>query len=79
VVEPTYPRVVPTATHSWDIATASGQSAELDPELAQLVLGISRNVISDEVRKLAGFDAASTVGADATATQQRATFLGRKP
>lgn len=68
-----------TATHAWDIARATGQPEELPDDLAGLILGICQGIISDDVRKFAGFSPAATVGANATPTQQLVAFLGRQP
>ena len=68
-----------TATHSWDIASATGQDANLPDDLAATVLAVCQGFITEEVRGFAGFDAAVTVGPDATATEQMVAFLGRKP
>ena len=74
------PRVLlDAATHSWDIARASGQSGELPAELASTVLAICQQIITDEARGYAGFDAAVDVAADTSATAKLVAFLGRKP
>jgi uncharacterized protein (TIGR03086 family) len=68
-----------TATHSWDLARATGQPEELPAELAGLVLGICQGFVTDEVRSGAGFAPAVPVGDDASATQRLVAFLGRQP
>lgn len=68
-----------TATHSWDIARATGQPGELPAELAQMILGICRSIVTDEIRGFAGFAPAVPVAADASPTQQLVAFLGRQP
>ena len=68
-----------TATHSWDIARATGQPEELPLELATLILGICQGIVTDEVRGFAGFGAAVAVGSDASPTHQLVAFLGRQP
>ena len=68
-----------TATHSWDIARATGQDGNLPDELATTVLAASRGVVSDDVRKFAGIDPAVSVAAGASPTDQLAAFLGRRP
>jgi uncharacterized protein (TIGR03086 family) len=68
-----------TATHSWDIARATGQGEDLPVELAGLILGICQGFITDEVRGFAGFAPAVTLSADANPTHQLVAFLGRKP
>jgi uncharacterized protein (TIGR03086 family) len=68
-----------TATHSWDIARATGQSEELPTELAHLILGIAQGFVTAEIRSFAGFSPAIALAADATPTQQLVAFLGRQP
>lgn len=68
-----------TATHSWDIARATGQPEAMPTELANVVLGICKQVVTDEIRGFAGFNPAITVSADADPTTQLVAFLGRQP
>ncbi len=68
-----------TATHCWDIARATGQPEALPTELADVVLGICKGVVTDEIRGFAGFHAAVTVAEDADPTTQLVAFLGRQP
>ena len=68
-----------TATHSWDIARATGQAAELPDELAATVLSVCQGFLTDEMRTFAGFDPAVPVPADAGPTDQLVAFLGRRP
>jgi len=68
-----------TATHSWDIARATGQDANLPDALAATVLAVSRGFVSDDIRKFAGFDPVVPVGPDAGPTEQLVAFLGRRP
>jgi uncharacterized protein (TIGR03086 family) len=68
-----------TATHSWDIARATGQDANLPDALAATVLAVGRSVVTDDTRKFAGIEPAVPVGPDAGPTDQLVAFLGRKP
>ena len=68
-----------TATHSWDIATATGQKAALPDELAATRLSVCQGFVTDEIRGFAGFDPAVPVAADAGPTDQLVAFLGRRP
>jgi uncharacterized protein (TIGR03086 family) len=68
-----------TATHSWDLARATGQDGVLPDELAGFVLGIARGFITDEIRSFAGFDPAVEVGEGSDSTVQLVAFLGRQP
>jgi len=71
--------LVDTATHSWDLARATGQVEELPDEIAVPILGIGRGFVSDELRTVVGFDAAVPVGDDASPTAMLVAFLGRQP
>lgn len=69
-----------TFTHGWDLARATGQDSDLDPELAAELLEGARLFIPDEFRGpdgVAPFGAAVDVGDDAPAADQLAGFLGR--
>jgi uncharacterized protein (TIGR03086 family) len=68
-----------TATHSWDIARASGQDANLPDALAETVLAVCHGFVTDDIRKFAGFDPPVPVGADAGPTERLVAFLGREP
>lgn len=68
-----------TATHSWDLARATGQPEELPAELAGLILGICRGFITDEIRGSAGFAPEVPLSPDASPTHQLVAFLGRQP
>jgi len=66
-----------TATHTWDLATATGQPAELPAPVAVAALEASRSIVSPEVR--AGrFGPEHTVPAGASPTAQLVAFLGRE-
>jgi uncharacterized protein (TIGR03086 family) len=68
-------------THAWDLATATGQSPDLDPELASRLLEGARLVIADAFRGPEGsgapFGVAQAAPAGSTAAEQLAAFLGR--
>jgi uncharacterized protein (TIGR03086 family) len=67
-----------TATHTWDIATATGQSAKLPDDVAATALEVSRTTISPEIR--AGrFGPEVPAPAGAGPTEQLVAFLGRQP
>jgi uncharacterized protein (TIGR03086 family) len=68
-----------TATHSWDIARATGQDGSLPDELAATVLAVSRAVVTDNIRGFGRFDPAVPVSPDASPTDQLVAFLGRRP
>ena len=72
---------IDTFTHGWDLARATGQPTDLDPELAAALLGFAQAFLSDAMR---GPDSASPFGAQveapagATPADQLAAFLGRQ-
>ncbi len=72
--------------HSWDLAKATGQSTDLDPELAAQLLEGSKMAIQDAFRGPDGgpnqdqgppFGAEQPAPAGACAADQLAAFLGR--
>jgi uncharacterized protein (TIGR03086 family) len=68
-----------TATHTWDLARATGQDADLPDEIAATLLEVSHVVVTDDIRSFGGFDAALPVDATASPTDQLAAYLGRHP
>lgn len=67
-------------THGWDLAKATGQSTDLDPELAEEILVQATQSISDQFRgdEPMPFGPKVEPAADATAADRLAAFLGRK-
>jgi uncharacterized protein (TIGR03086 family) len=71
--------------HSWDLAKATGQSTDLDPELAEQLLAGSKASIADAFRgpdagpkqQGAPFGAEQQAPEGATAADRLAAFLGR--
>jgi len=66
--------------HGWDLAKATGQSTDLDPEYAQGMLDVSRANIQDEFRGPDGqapFGPEQPAPAGSSAADQLAAFLGR--
>jgi uncharacterized protein (TIGR03086 family) len=67
-----------TATHTWDLATATAQAAALPDEVATAALEASRTIISPEIR--AGrFGPEVPCPDGATPTERLVAFLGREP
>ncbi len=72
---------IDTFTHGWDLAKATGQSTDLDPELAASLLGIAQAFLSDALRGPDGtapFGAAVAAAAGASPADELAAFLGRR-
>ncbi len=65
-------------THAWDLAKATGQNTDLDPEFAEGVLAAARQSITDDFRKPGFFDPATEAPAGASAADRLAAFLGRQ-
>jgi uncharacterized protein (TIGR03086 family) len=65
--------------HGWDLAKATGQPTELDPELAGWVLDIARRILPAAPREGAPFGPVVPVDADAGVYAQLAGWLGRQP
>lgn len=69
-----------TFTHAWDLAKATGQDTDLDPELAEGLLAQSRQMIQPSFRGEDGqapFIAEQSCPDGATAADRLAAFLGR--
>ena len=67
-------------THGWDLARATGQPTELDPELASWVLAVARQILPPEPRGgEIPFAAPVPVPPDASPYTQLAAWLGRQP
>jgi len=67
-----------TATHSWDLAQATGQESALDPACARLALDAARQIVNPDLRP-GRFGPEVPVGDDAGPTEQLVAFLGRQP
>jgi uncharacterized protein (TIGR03086 family) len=68
-----------TFTHAWDLARATGQPTDLDPELAEQLLAGAKASIPDEVRgdEPMPFAAEQQAPPGASAADRLAAFLGR--
>lgn len=65
--------------HAWDVAKATGQSTDLDPEMAELVMRFAHDYV--EVGKRRGpemFDEQRSAPSTATAADRLAAYLGRR-
>ena len=65
--------------HGWDLAAATGQSTDLDPQLAAGLLAGAKQFITDAIRgpEPMPFAAEQKVPSGATNADQLAAFLGR--
>jgi uncharacterized protein (TIGR03086 family) len=69
------------AVHGWDLAQATGQETERDPELALWALTTAKRILPPDIRGDAGvpFGPVVEVSPDATPYAQLAAWLGRRP
>ena len=68
------------AVHAWDIARATGQSAQLDPELAQTALDWARGALKPQFRGPGmAFGTEVAVPEDAPINDRLVGFFGRDP
>ena len=67
--------------HGWDLAKATGQETERDPELALFALAGAKRILPPDIRAAADipFGPVVVVPADATPYAQLAAWLGRHP
>ncbi len=70
--------LVDTTAHTWDLARATGQSAQLPDALATTTLQVAEGFV-DGVREFAGISAAVAVDASASPTEKFAAYMGRRP
>jgi uncharacterized protein (TIGR03086 family) len=66
--------------HAWDLATATGQPTDLDPELAEYVLGFSKQMMSRSGLRGDGrpYGAEQPWADERPAADRVAAFLGRR-
>jgi len=67
-----------TATHTWDLAKATGQDARLPDDVAATALEVSRRIISPDIRT-GRFGPEVEAPAGCGPTDQLVAFLGRQP
>jgi uncharacterized protein (TIGR03086 family) len=67
-----------TATHTWDLATATGQPTQLPDGVAEAAFEVSRATISPEIRP-GRFGPELPAPSGAGPTEQLVAFLGRQP
>ena len=65
--------------HGWDLATATGQPADLDGRLAAHALEFAGQTLATAEGRAGRIGPAVPVAADAPVTQRLAAFLGRRP
>jgi uncharacterized protein (TIGR03086 family) len=69
-------------THGWDLARATGQPSDLEPELAELLLAQIKPILPDAMRGPDGeapFGPRIEIAESAPAADRLAAFEGRRP
>jgi uncharacterized protein (TIGR03086 family) len=64
-------------THAWDVAKATGQNTDLDPQMAQALLGVAKQTIGPDLRHPGVFGPEQPARADSPNADQLAAYLGR--
>jgi uncharacterized protein (TIGR03086 family) len=71
-------RVVDLVSHAWDLARATGQNAELAPDLCEAALFIARQRLGGWERALTPFKDEVPVPIGASAADRLAAYLGKQ-
>jgi uncharacterized protein (TIGR03086 family) len=66
-------------THAWDLAKATGQSTELDPEVSAIAFQVAQGMLSDDMRATGLFGPSVPVADDAPMADRLAGLAGRTP
>lgn len=66
-------------THAWDLAKATGQSTDLDPEVAAIAYQVAQTMLSDDLRNAGMFGPEVEAPPDASAADRLAALAGRTP
>ena len=67
------------ALHAWDLARATGQSADIDPDVAQVIYDFYRRVPMERMRSSGVYGPETNVPETAPIQQRLLGFLGRLP
>ena len=70
-------RVAELVVHAWDLARATGQPTDIEPELAAVVRQKWETQLGDRPRAMTPFADPQPVSDDATAADRLAAYLGR--
>lgn len=65
--------------HGWELAKATGQSTDLDPELSAALLGLAKRTIPGGLRPGAPFAPETEIVETAPAADRLAAYLGHEP
>ena len=71
--------IVDVTTHAWDLATATGQRTDFDPEVVGIAYRAALMMLSDDLRATGRFGPLVPVADDAPLFDRLAAFTGRTP
>jgi len=66
-------------THAWDLAKATGQSTDLDPEVVTIAYQVAKTMLSDDWRNSGMFGPEVAITDDAPVADRLAALAGRTP
>lgn len=66
-------------THAWDLAKATGQSTDLDPETVTIAYQVAQTMLTDDWRNAGMFGPSVAVADDAPVADRLAALAGRTP
>jgi uncharacterized protein (TIGR03086 family) len=66
-------------THAWDLARATGQSTDFDPEVVTTAYQIAQGMLTDDMRATGLFGPSVSVSDDAPMADRLAGLAGRTP
>ena len=66
-------------THTWDLATATGQSTAFDPEVLEAAWELAPLMLTDDYRAAGMYGPVVDVADDAPLQDKLAAFTGRTP
>jgi uncharacterized protein (TIGR03086 family) len=66
-------------THAWDLAKATGQSTDLDPEVVTIAYQVAQTMLTDDWRDAGMFGPSVAVADDAPVADRLAALAGRTP
>jgi uncharacterized protein (TIGR03086 family) len=64
-------------THAWDLAKATGQSTDLDPEVADVAYQVAQTMLNDDLRNAGMFGPEVVAPDDAPTADRLAALTGR--
>jgi uncharacterized protein (TIGR03086 family) len=71
--------IVDVTTHAWDLAVATGQPTDLDPDVVSAAYFAARTLLSDDLRATGRFGPMVEIADDAPWADRLAALTGRTP